>query len=164
MDKKLLADFSRIIRDIESKNLYKEADILNNCLVRLAQVSDDIATDSNTQTDLDALVDTTVQNSQPNTTNQQPAPSQTPAETASYSPELLIKINDLANITDNIVAKTSDFVAQNKIDSVSMEQINKAIETANQITRMNELKDSDKVEIEDSITVLESLKNSFNNI
>ena len=95
MDKKLLADFSRIIRDIESKNLYKEADILNNCLVRLAQVSDDIATDSNTQTDLDALVDTTVQNSQPNTTNQQPAPSQTPAETASYSPELLIKINDL---------------------------------------------------------------------
>jgi hypothetical protein len=33
MDKKLLADFSRIIRDIESKNLYKEADILNNCLV-----------------------------------------------------------------------------------------------------------------------------------
>jgi len=45
-----------------------------------------------------------------------------------------------------------------------MEQINKAIETANQIMSMNELKDSDKVEIEDSITVLESLKNSFNNI
>ena len=164
MDKKLLADFSRIIRDIESKNLYKEADILNNCLVRLAQVSDNISTDGNTQTDLDALVDTTVQNSQPNTSNQQPASSQTPAETVSYSPELLIKINDLANITDNIVAKTSDFVAQNKIDSVSMEQINKAIETANQIMSMNELKDSDKVEIEDSITVLESLKNSFNNI
>ena len=45
-----------------------------------------------------------------------------------------------------------------------MQQIDKAIETANQIISMNQLKDSDKVEIEDSITVLESLKNSFKNI
>ena len=164
MDKQLLIDLSNIIKDVESKKLYKEADVLSRCLVKLAQVSEDNVSDDNTQTGLDTPVDTTVQNLQPNTTTQQPVTNQNPAETESYSPELLIKINDLANATDNIVAKTSDFVAQNKIDSVSMQQINKAIETANQIISMNELKDNDKAEIEDSITVLESLKNSFNNI
>lgn len=163
MDKKLLVDLSKVIREIESKNLFKEADVLSRCLVKLAQVSEDDTSDNN-QTGLDTSVDTTVQNLQPNTTNQQPAPNQAPADTESYSPELLIKINDLANLTDNIVAKTSDFVAQNKIDSISMQQIDKAIETANQIISMNQLKDIDKVEIEDSITVLESLKNSFKNI
>ncbi len=164
MDKKLLIDLSNIIKDVESKKLYKEADVLSRCLVKLAQVSKDDTSDNTTQTGSDTLVDTTVQNLQTNPTTQQPAPSQAPAETESYSPELLIKINDLANLTDNIVAKTSDFVAQNKIDSISMQQIDKAIETANQIISMNQLKDSDKVEIEDSITVLESLKNSFKNI
>lgn len=168
MDKKLLVDLSKIIREVESKNLFKEADVLNRCLVKLAQVpednSSDNASDNNTENNLDTMVDSTVNNLQPDTTTQQTTPAQDPVKNDSYSPELLIKINDLANITDSIVAKTNDFVANNKIDSISMQQITKAVETANQILSMNELKDSDKAEIEDSIEVLESLKSSFPNI
>ena len=145
MDKKLLADFSRIIRDIESKNLYKEADILNNCLVRLAQSTEDINT---LQMD-DVPEAVTLENN----------------VNKNESTDFMTESNDFSNKVADFSKKAADIVSTGrKIDSMELEQLNKIIEQAKKLISMNEASNQELSIIQKTLDQFVSFKNKVINL
>jgi hypothetical protein len=145
MDKKLLADFSRIIRDIESKNLYKEADILNNCLVRLAQSTEDINT---LQMD-DVPEAVTLENN----------------VNKNESTDFITESNDFSNKVADFSKKAADIVSTGrKIDSMELEQLNKIIEQAKKLISMNEASNQELSIIQKTLDQFVSFKNKVINL
>jgi hypothetical protein len=145
MDKKLLADFSRIIRDIESKNLYKEADILNNCLVKLAQSTEDINT---LQMD-DVPEAVTLENN----------------VNKNESTDFITESNDFSNKVADFSKKAADIVSTGrKIDSMELEQLNKIIEQAKKLISMNEASNQELSIIQKTLDQFVSFKNKVINL
>jgi hypothetical protein len=145
MDKKLLADFSKIIRDIESKNLYKEADILNNCLVRLAQSTEDINT---LQMD-DVPEAVTLENN----------------VNKNESTDFITESNDFSNKVADFSKKAADIVSTGrKIDSMELEQLNKIIEQAKKLISMNEASNQELSIIQKTLDQFVSFKNKVINL
>jgi len=145
MDKKLLADFSRIIRDIESKNLYKEADILNNCLVKLAQSTEDINT---LQMD-DVPEAVTLENN----------------VNKNESTDFITESNDFSNKVADFSKKAADIVSTGrKIDSMELEQLNKIIEQAKKLISMNEASNQELSIIQKTLDQFFSFKNKVINL
>jgi polyhydroxyalkanoate synthesis regulator phasin len=153
MDKKLLADFSRIIRDIESKNLYKEADILNNCLVRLAQMAEDakpteqqISEMNNVGSDLETNI---------------PTPGNELAESA-YSNQFLTELLDFTIKGETVTKKLKDFVARGEMPSEDFKaNVDQLLTQSNKILSMNEAQGEEKNKLNSMVESLNFLKNIF---
>ncbi len=138
MDKKLLLDFSKIIRDIESKNLHKEADTLNSCLIRLAQLSD--------------------QNESPETV----MPSTEPSE-SNYSTNFIIEFNDFVNKTTTFTQKAKNISIAGKITPEEMQELNGIIEQGNNLVLMKEATGEDAKILEGILDQFTKFKSHYEN-
>jgi hypothetical protein len=138
MDKKLLLDFSKIIRDIESKNLHKEADTLNSCLIRLAQLSD--------------------QNESPETV----MPSTEPSE-SNYSTNFIIEFNDFVNKTTTFTQKAKNISIAGKITPEEMQELNGIIEQGNNLVLMKEATGEDAKILEGIFDQFTKFKSHYEN-
>lgn len=153
MDKKLLVDLSKIIRDIESKNLHKEADTLNNCLVRLAQMSEDvkpteqqISEMNNAGSDLETNI--------PTTDNNLAEPT--------YSNQFLTELIDFTSKGETVTKKLKDFVARGEMPSEDFKaSVDQLLAQSNKILGMNEAQGEEKNKLNSMIESLNFLKNIF---
>jgi hypothetical protein len=141
MDKKLLLDFSKIIRDIESKNLHKEADTLNSCLIRLAQLSD--------------------QNESP----EEVKPSTEPSDTieSNYSTNFIIEFNDFVNKTTTFTQKAKNISIAGKITPEEMQELNGIIEQGNNLVLMKEATGEDAKTLEGILNEFTKFKSNYEN-
>ncbi len=151
MDKKLLLDFSKIIRDIESKNLHKEADALNSCLIRLAQLSDETSTTEDMTTSPAPQTQPTPNEMQTNTDD----------SATSYSPEFVSDLVNFATKADEMAKKSQDFITSGEFPETEMANLNSLIEKADRLLAMNEATGEDKNKLSKITGTLKSIKSIF---
>lgn len=145
MDKKLLIDLSKVIREIESKNLFKEADTLNNCLVRLAQLAEE--TNPVKMEDVPEAV--VLQNN----------------VDKDYSTDFITESNDFSNKVADFTKKAADIASTGrKIDSMELEQLNKIIEQAKKLISMNEANNQELSVIQKTLDEFVAFKNKITNL
>ena len=151
MDKKLLVDLSKIIREVESKNLFKEADTLNNCLVRLAQMAEENAPTEEQKTQLTDAADD--------------LEAATPVENINeptYSNAFLTELMDFTIKSETATKKLKDFMARGEMPTddfkTSVEQL---LVQANKLISMNEAQGEEKTKLTSMVESLNFLKNIF---
>lgn len=148
MDKKLLVDLSKIIREVESKNLFKEADTLNNCLVRLAQMT--APTEEQKSQFNDAADD--LQAATPAEDTNEPA----------YSNEFLTELMDFTYKSETATKKLKEFMARSEMPSDDFKtNIEQLLVQANKLISMNQAQGEEKNKLNSMIESLNFLKNIF---
>ena len=146
MDKKLLVDLSKIIRDIESKNLFKEADALSNCLVKLAQMTEGVNTPESSAP-LSEVPEVTM----PET-----------SDNKNLSNEFITESNDFSNKINDFSRKAADIASTGRqIDSMELDQLNKIIEQGNKLISMNEAKGSELEILRNALDQFVAFKNKL---